>query len=172
MVESEPGKGTVFRLLFPLIPSRETAERRPEETGTAAQGRETILVAEDDDTLRRLIATMLTEFGYSVIEAVDGEEAVRKFREHGAKVDLAILDVVMPRRGGREVRDEIAKADPDTSVLFISGYGEDILQAKGITQGTANCILKPVSPLDLLRSVRQALDRGGKRRAAGAPAGA
>jgi DNA-binding response OmpR family regulator len=107
---------------------------------------------------------MLTEFGYTVIQAEDGSDAVRKFREHESEITLAILDVVMPRMDGKEVRDELLKINPAVKVLYVSGYNADILRAKGITEGTANIILKPVSPMDLLHAVRLALDSNDRRR--------
>ncbi|MDH4162311.1 MAG: PAS domain S-box protein [Nitrospirota bacterium] len=156
-VESEPGKGSSFRLYFPLI--AEAAKETPAaEQATYQEGHETVLVAEDDTALRQLTRTMMTEFGYTVIEAVDGEDAVRKFRENQERVQLVILDVVMPKKNGREVRDEIRAIRPDAKVLFISGYGADILASKGLGEGTDEYLLKPVSPMDLLRKVRKVLD--------------
>jgi two-component system cell cycle sensor histidine kinase/response regulator CckA len=158
LVESEPGRGTTFRLYFPLIAA--TAPPSPAESREADHGGpETILLAEDDSALRQLASTMLTEFGYTVIQAADGEDAVAKFRANASSIALAILDVVMPRKGGKEVYDEIVRINPEVRVLYISGYNAEILQSKGIAEGATNFILKPVSPTDLLRAIRAALDR-------------
>jgi CheY-like chemotaxis protein len=158
-VESEPGSGTLFRLYFPLVTEAIEPERVA-EPAPPSTGHETILVAEDDPSLRELTRIMLTEFGYSVIEAADGDDAVRKFREHGQEIKLAILDVVMPRMNGRQVRDEIIQMRPDIQVLFLSGYTADVLEQKGVVGDRANILLKPVSPMDLLRTVRRLIDGG------------
>jgi PAS domain S-box-containing protein len=156
-VESEPGIGSVFRLYFPLIAA--VVDQCSPEAAPLPAGHETILIAEDDATIRTLTRTILSEFGYAVIEAVDGEDAIRKFREHRDAVRLVILDVVMPRKNGREVRDEIVGMQFDVKVLYFSSYSTDILRSKGFSEGVENFIQKPVSPLDLLRTVRKTLDR-------------
>jgi CheY-like chemotaxis protein len=163
LVESEPGKGSCFRLYFPVIAA--TAEKvRADEPLTPEEGRETILIAEDDVTIRQLTRTMLGEFGYTVIEAADGEEAVNKFREHRDAIKLVILDVVMPKMNGKEAHDEIIAIKPDVKTLYISGYSADVIRSKGITEESQNIILKPVSPMDLLRTVRRVLDSGDRVR--------
>jgi PAS domain S-box-containing protein len=163
LVESEPGKGSCFRLYFPVIAA--TAEKvRADEQLPPEEGRETILIAEDDVTIRQLTRTMLGEFGYTVIEAADGEEAVNKFREHRDAIKLIILDVVMPKMNGKEAHDEIIAIRPDVKTLYISGYSADVIRSKGITEESQNIILKPVSPMDLLRSVRRVLDSGDRVR--------
>lgn len=154
-VESEPGKGSRFHLYFPLA----AAPEQHRETAGAPGGRETIVIAEDDASLRQLMRTVLAEHGYAVIEAADGEVAVQKVRENRDTVRLVLLDVIMPRKGGREVRNEIAGIAPDARVLYITGYSTEILRSKGFTESTEHFIQKPVSPQDLLRTVRQALDR-------------
>ncbi len=159
VVESEPGNGTCFLLYFPLITT--TEERAlAAEPASAEKGHETILVAEDDVTIRALTRTILGEFGYRVIEAVDGEDAVKKFRENCDDIQLVILDVVMPKKNGKDARDVITALNPAVKSLYISGYNADVLRQKGIDASTANFILKPVSPMDLLRAVRRILDSG------------
>jgi PAS domain S-box-containing protein len=163
-VESEPGTGSVFRLYFPLIAA--IVDQCSPEAPPLPTGHETILIAEDDESIRALTRTILSEFGYAVIEAVDGEDAIIKFREHCDAVRLVILDVVMPRKNGREVWEEIVRIRSDAKVLYFSSYSTDILRSKGFSEGIENLIQKPVSPLDLLRSVRKALDRPATSRAA------
>ncbi|NTW58139.1 MAG: PAS domain S-box protein [Nitrospirae bacterium] len=157
IVESEPGVGTCFSLYFPLIATSAGAAKTAEPV-LSDEGHETILVAEDDVTIRQLTKTILGEFGYAVIEAVDGEDAVQKFLENKEGIQLVILDVVMPKKNGKETRDLIAALKPDVKVLYISGYNAEVLLNKGIDADTANFILKPVSPMDLLRSVRRIID--------------
>jgi signal transduction histidine kinase/ActR/RegA family two-component response regulator len=164
IVESEPGEGACFFLYFPLIATTAKSAKTAEPARTD-EGHETILVAEDDATIRQLTKTILGEFGYDVIEAVDGEDAVQKFRENKDGIKLVILDVVMPKKNGKEARDLIAALKPDVKVLYISGYNADVLLNKGIDDDTANFILKPVSPMDLLRSVRRIIDSDDSRKA-------
>ncbi|HEY6011025.1 MAG TPA: PAS domain S-box protein, partial [Nitrospirota bacterium] len=107
-VYSEPGAGTTFRVYLPLSSIGE-GELRPEDFGPVEGGTETILVAEDDDDVRRLARVVLREYGYKLIEARDGEEAIHQFNEHRDSIDLLILDVVMPKRNGKDVLEEIQR---------------------------------------------------------------
>jgi len=159
IVSSTPGAGTCFQLYFPLIAEAAELPHAP-AVPSPGEGHETILVAEDDVTIRQLTRTILGEFGYSVIEAVDGEDAVAKFRKHQEDIQLVILDVVMPKKNGREVHDEIAALKPAVKTIYISGYNADIVRKKGITDDAANFLLKPLSPMDLLHTVRRILDEG------------
>jgi len=157
-VYSEPGKGTTFKVYLPLTLSAATAAQ-----GFAAplpqRGAETLLLAEDDDAVRKLTKTVLEDFGYEIIEAVDGEEAVRKFRENRERIAMLLLDIVMPKRNGKEVYQEIKKERPGIRALFTSGYTADVIHKKGILDDGLDFILKPVSPTDLLKKVREVLDR-------------
>jgi two-component system, cell cycle sensor histidine kinase and response regulator CckA len=157
LVDSTPGEGSCFRLYFPVIAATEDTAKADEQP-SPEEGRETILIAEDDATIRQLTRTMLGEFGYTVIDAADGEEAVKKFREHRDAIKLIILDVVMPKMNGKEARDEIIAIKPDVKTLYISGYSADVLRNKGLPEDSENIILKPVSPMDLLRKIRRVLD--------------
>jgi hypothetical protein len=103
------GTGTTFRIYLPLVGSEAPREKEPELV--AQRGTETILVAEDNADLRRLVTKVLTRHGYRAIEAVDGEDAINKHRKHKG-IDLVIVDSVMPKKNGREVYEEIRKADP------------------------------------------------------------
>jgi len=98
--------------------------------------------------------------GYTVIEAADGEEAVRKFREHRDDVRLLLMDLIMPKMDGKEACDAIRKIRPDVKVLFSTGYAPDHLRQKLRIEGPCHLIQKPVSPVDLLRKVRSLLDGG------------
>lgn len=122
-------------------------------------GKETILVAEDDESLRRLAETVLSEFGYTVITAEDGDEAVEKFIANSASIQLAIIDMIMPGKNGKEVYDEIKALNPDLKTLFASGYTADIIHKQGIIDPQFEFIMKPLSPMDLLKRVREILDR-------------
>ena len=122
-------------------------------------GTETILVAEDDEVIRNLTSSILREFGYAVIVAKDGNDAVREFRENRDRIGLLLLDVIMPRKSGKDAYEEIRTLRPDIKVLFISGYSADMINKEGILEEGSSFISKPVSPTDLLLKVREVLDR-------------
>jgi two-component system, cell cycle sensor histidine kinase and response regulator CckA len=154
-VYSELGMGTTFHIYFPALLSK--IEDKKIESSPTEGGNETILIAEDNESVRYLMKTILTKFGYNIIEAKDGEEAVQKYRENEI-IDLMIIDSVMPKKNGREVYDEIKKDEPDIKVLFTSGYTRDIVLDKGIEEKEVEFISKPLSPNALLKKVRRILD--------------
>jgi signal transduction histidine kinase/ActR/RegA family two-component response regulator len=160
-VESEPGKGTTFRIYLPLLPPDVQVERAPAVIveDRPRRGTETILIAEDDDVLRALNRKVLEEAGYKVIEAVNGAQAVELFREHRDEIKLVILDVIMPVKGGVEAFVEIRDTKPSVRAMFISGYGKDKLSLGGIKAPEADVIFKPVSTTTLLNKIREILDR-------------
>lgn len=121
-------------------------------------GTETILVAEDDPTLRKLFIEVLGSVGYEVIMAEDGLEAVRKFRDHRDEIRLALLDIIMPGKNGKEVADEIRKVNPGIRVVFTSGYAVDIMGTRSAIGPDEDFIMKPVGPRELLRKIRQSLN--------------
>jgi PAS domain S-box-containing protein len=156
-VRSVPGAGTTFTVYIPIAKGK-AARRRSSTQGTRG-GTETILIAEDNRSVRELIREILRKAGYHVVEAVDGEEAIGRFAESSQVIDLSILDVVMPKRNGKQVYDEIVMIRPDARVLFVSGYAADVITDKGIRDQSLEYIPKPVSPTLLLKKVRELLDR-------------
>jgi CheY-like chemotaxis protein len=124
-----------------------------------AAGKETVLVAEDDTEVRIITKKLLEDSGYNVIDAVDGEDAIRKFKQMRDEIDLLILDVIMPRKNGREVYNETSKIAPEIKALFLSGYNEDIIFKKGMLDPGLNFLSKPVLPAELLRKVRDVLEQ-------------
>jgi PAS domain S-box-containing protein len=161
-VYSEPAKGTTFKVYLPLIPAKKEGPAQvehPEVTG----GSETILVIEDDVHVRDLTRKVLERAGYRVIEAADGKEAGRVFRDYKDIIDLVVLDVIMPKKNGKEVYVDIKKERPDIKVLFTSGYTADIIHKKGILKESQNFILKPASPQVLLKTVRDILNNEPRR---------
>ncbi len=156
-VYSEPGKGTQFKVYLPAIErSREIVEPRIERD--AVGGSETILVAEDDEMVRELVVRLLEGAGYTILSARDGEEALRVFEEHANLIDLAILDVMMPKLSGREVMDRIQSGYPCMRFLFSSGYSENAIHTDFVIKEGLNLITKPYHREDLLRAVREVLD--------------
>ena len=121
--------------------------------------KETILLAEDEESVRKLIKEVLEADGYRVVEAADGEEAVNKFMENKDRIDILLLDIVMPKMSGREVYERIKKIKPDIKLLMASGYPADFISQKGILEEGLNFIAKPMSPPKLLKKMREVLDK-------------
>ena len=158
-VYSELGKGTEFKIYLPLIEKKAALEIQIEAAGSAKGGNETILLAEDDASLRKLSRIVLESYGYTVITAEDGEDALTKFMENREKISLALIDMIMPKKNGKEVGEAIRKVSPGTKILFASGYTMDVIMTKELTEGGYDFILKPVRPRDLLKKVREVLDK-------------
>jgi two-component system cell cycle sensor histidine kinase/response regulator CckA len=154
-VESQPDLGTTLHIYLPLAKG---AAEVSETIAGVQGGTETLLLAEDDAEVRRITKELLEQEGYQVVEAEDGEMAIKRFMEKWEAIDLMVLDVVMPKRNGKEVYDEVSRVRPDIKVLFASGYTADVVLQKGVQRGTFNYIAKPISPSELLRKVRELLD--------------
>ena len=157
-VSSELGKGTKFTMFFPAT-EKAVEEVQPVNDGEFRGGDETILLAEDNDEVRALVKHLLEVYGYAVIEAVDGEDAVTKFHEHEEAVQFLLFDVMMPRKNGKEAYEEIVEMNPEIKVLFMSGYTADILSSKGMKKEGVSYCSKPIAPKDLLHKVRVILDQ-------------
>jgi len=157
-VLSEPHKGTTFEIYLPLIRAQASVEKKREEI-PFLMGSGVILMAEDDTTVRHLVKQLLEDGGYTVIEAFDGEDVVAKFNENNDKVDLLLLDTVMPKKDGKEAYETISRIRPGVKALFMSGYSEDIIHKRGILQEGLNFIAKPVAPNALLKKIREVLDQ-------------
>ncbi|OPX96431.1 MAG: Blue-light-activated protein [Syntrophorhabdus sp. PtaB.Bin006] len=158
-VRSTVNKGTTFNLYFPITREDLRESLVPEIAPTEKhRGTEVILVAEDNVTVRQLTREVLEDSGYTVIEATDGLDAVQRFSENREKIDLVILDVVMPNRNGNEAYQEIQEIRHNVKVIFMSGYTGDVVLGKGIQDSAFNFISKPASPHNLLTKVRAVLD--------------
>jgi PAS domain S-box-containing protein len=158
-VYSEPARGTTFRIYLPTIKSTEEVPIKTPDEPLPSQGNETILVAEDDTALRELFSTILQVYGYNVILAKDGQEAIQKFMDNKDNIKLVMLDVIMPRKSGKEVYDEISKLRPDIKTIFSSGYTADRIDKDSMLKEGLNFIMKPASPRDLLKKIREVLDQ-------------
>jgi polar amino acid transport system substrate-binding protein len=158
-LDSEPGKGTTFRIYLPLLNSETLAQTAPSGPSAPTGGSETILVAEDDPSVRALVAEILGEYGYTVILADDGQEAVRQFIVNKDKIDLVLMDMVMPGQSGTAAADEIRRMQQDVRILFTSGYTAEFISNRGINDEAIELIMKPVKPVELLRKVREMLDQ-------------
>ena len=157
-VLSELHKGTTFEIFLPLIRAQATREKKKEEIPFLT-GSGVILMAEDDTTVRRLTKQLLEDAGYTVIEAFDGEDVIAKFNDNRGKIDLLLLDAVMPKKNGKEAYEMISRIRPGIKTLFMSGYSEDIIHKRGILQNGLNFITKPVAPNALLKKLKEVLEQ-------------
>ncbi len=152
------GRGCVFHIYFPAV--KTAAEKKRISPSFLTRGKEKILVAEDNEHVRVLLTDILAQYGYEVVVAVDGHDAVRKFEESEG-ISLVVMDSVMPKKNGREAYDDIQKLRPGVPTLFMSGYTTDVVLDKGVEEGQFDFIPKPLSPHELLHKVRRILDRPG-----------
>jgi PAS domain S-box-containing protein len=157
-VYSEPGFGTSFKMYLPIISSEAGEAEKAYEESIHTHGTETILLAEDDETVRGLVRILLEKQGYSVIEAADGADAVKRFMENRESIDLLLFDLIMPRMNGKEAYDEIRQWRPGLKVIFVSGYAPDIVREKMCFEPGIVMISKPIMSGPLLQKIRTLLD--------------
>lgn len=158
-VESSEGHGATFRIYLPLV-ANEVVDTIPDkgDDTEVLTGKETILLAEDEPLVRNVAVRALRGAGYTVVTAVDGEDAVAKFRDHAAEIDMVLLDVVMPKLSGRLAFERIKKIKPSIKVAFCTGYDPTTPQVDELEQSKAPTVYKPLSIVVLLSTVRQTLD--------------
>ena len=156
---SELGVGTSFKIYFPVSET----ERLLDVAMTRempAFGTETILLVDDDDRIRDVGRAMIEMGGYKVIAASSGEEALEIYAAHMSEVSLVILDLIMPGMGGKKCLEELLRIDPDSRVLFASGYSSNGLTVDETGTGVRGFIRKPYDAKDILTAIRKVLDRG------------
>lgn len=159
-VYSEPGHGTAFEIYLPVIEAGAAEEKEIVSEEPAVGGKETILLAEDDMSVREMTQNILRDFGYTVITAVDGEDAVKKFTDNKDSVRLLLFDLIMPRKTGKDAYDEIRVIRPDIKVIFASGYDPDMVRQKALLEQNVPVVYKPVPIPALLKIIRRVLDEG------------
>jgi PAS domain S-box-containing protein len=157
-VSSKVGHGTTFQIYLPIQEKRDEPLVTRTEVVLPTRGNETILVAEDDPGVRMLVSKVLESYGYEVIPAVDGVDAIEKFRIHQERIKLVLMDMIMPNKNGKETYEEIRIINPDIKVLFSSGYSADFIESRGVKETGIELIMKPVHPTELLKKVRAMLD--------------
>ncbi len=156
-VDSEAGKGTTVSCYFPRVEDAEhTQQETPEHHDSS--GTETILLVEDEPSLRNIVHKTLALRGYTVHTASHGEEGIHAAIEQQGKIDLLITDVIMPRMGGKELSRQIKSIFPDIRILFMSGYTDSAIVDHGILEDGVEFIQKPFTPMALLKKVRDILD--------------
>ncbi|HEY7436423.1 MAG TPA: ATP-binding protein, partial [Methylomirabilota bacterium] len=156
-VESEPGRGASFKVCLPRVEEEAAAAEPAKASGTRLRGSETVLLVEDDESLRTLAREILTVQGYAVLEAASPREALRIHQTHERRIDLLLTDVVMPEMNGQQLADHLKIARPDMAVLFMSGYTGATLTQLGGTEFAGHLLQKPFTPDGLSRRVREVL---------------
>ncbi len=159
-VTSRVDHGTRFDLYFPSVESDILATAPPQSQGQPQRGTETILLVEDEPSVRTLVRDELRKLGYRVIEAKNGVEACLLATQQAGSLQLLLTDVVMPGMGGRELAQHLSVIKPDLRTLFISGYMDDVGIMAGQEEGTSSFLQKPFTPEVLARAVRNLLDTG------------
>ena len=162
-VESRPGQGTTFTIYLPRLEAAVEAPRDRMSLAAKLEGSETILVVEDEEALRTLLCRFFRLYGYNVLEARHGGEALLLCERHQGPIHLMVTDVVMPQMSGKELADRLAPLHPEMKVFFMSGYTDSDLSAYGAPESSQHFIPKPFRPMDLVKKVRDSLDasRGG-----------
>ena len=164
-VDSEPGRGTTFKLYFPRVTAPNLEKMNATVAKPVPRSSETILVVEDDQAVRKLIAEILLGHGHTVLEAADGVEALKLLSEVDNPIDLILSDVVMPNMGGRELWDNVRNTHSKVHFLFMSGHTTNAIVRHGVLETGLSFLQKPFLPGQLLRATRQALDsQDGNRR--------
>ena len=154
---SQRGFGTTFSIYLPLnVEKTQPVEQSP--SFVPQGGNETVLVVEDDAAVGRLVESVLKRYGYNVILAGSGEEALEIYQSRSHDISLALLDVIMPKMNGKELCEKLRECSPQLKVLFLSGYTADLIQDKGIAMDGIDLIRKPAKPMELARKVREMLD--------------
>jgi len=157
---SEPGTGTVFKVYLPRALEAAAAEAAPALPPVERRGTETVLLVEDTQAVRALVARVLEGLGYTVLEASDASMAEIVAARHHGKIDLLLTDVVMPGDSGPELARRLSAARPGLRVLYTSGYADDAVVHHGVVAAGAAYLQKPFTPDALARKTREVLDQG------------
>jgi two-component system cell cycle sensor histidine kinase/response regulator CckA len=159
-IDVSPGEATTFRILLPAA-----AQALPVRPATAAaaglEGTETLLLVEDEAMVRDLVRRLLESYGYAVLEARNGAEALEVAGAHDARIDLVLTDVVMPQLSGPDLAARLCHLRPGLRVIFMSGYTEEKLDPQGVLEPHVQFLAKPFTPDALARKVREVLDDTG-----------
>ena len=159
-VYSELGQGTSFKVFLPRMSSDATQRASTERAAVRVRGTETVLIADDDESIRKLAGRILQGMGYHVIIASDGEEALRAAAGHAGRIDLLVTDMIMPGMRGSQLADKLRAERPGVAVLFLSGYTDASVVGTGLLDDSAQFLQKPFTMDALGRRVREVLDAG------------
>lgn len=162
---SETGTGTTFKVFLPLMEAAEVVDLAPIRKETAVRGKGRVLVVDDEEVVRSLAARMLTELGYEVFSASQGEEAVARYREAPETIDLVLLDMIMPVMGGRDCIRELRRIDPSVVAVLSTGFSNESEIQEILKEGWAGFIQKPYRADELSQVIQEALQRNARNRA-------
>ncbi len=157
-VVSAPNMGTTFKIYLPCYESTAPSEDRPHKPHVLATGNETVLVVEDEEMVRKVICLVLAKHGYHVLQAPDGQRALRLCERYPASIDLLVTDLVMPEMSGRQLAEQLAATRPHVRTLYLSGYTDDTVARQSVHGAQKSFLQKPFSPETLARKVREVLD--------------
>jgi len=158
-VYSEPGRGTTFKMYFPRVEESAESLVEPKTDAAFATGSETILVVEDEDALRDLTAELLRSAGYKVLEAENGQAAVKIATQHKGIIHMLLTDVIMPGMSGSELVTRLKELRPEFKVLYMSGYTGNLIANYGVLEAHSALLQKPFTKQTLLNRVRAMLDQ-------------
>ena len=159
-VDTEVGNGTTFKIYFPRVDKPVEAAAAQDQTGPLPRGTETLLVVEDEPSVRHLAWKVLDSLGYHVLRANNGQDALQLVHEHkGSPINLVVTDVMMPRMGGKMMADWLKATYPDLKILFTSGYTDDAIAHHGVLEPGVEFLPKPYTRAALAGKVRELLDK-------------
>jgi two-component system cell cycle sensor histidine kinase/response regulator CckA len=157
---SELGQGTTFKIYFPRVELPLDVAARVIRTGPLPRGTESLLVVEDEPSVRHLARSVLEAQGYQVLSASNGQDALHTVREHkGSPIRLVVTDVIMPQMGGKVMAEWLKTANPDLKILFTSGYTDEAISQHGVFETGVQFLPKPYTPATLVLKVREMLDK-------------
>jgi PAS domain S-box-containing protein len=157
-LHSTPGLGTTFAMYFPALPESEKPMAKAKQIALIPQGTETILLAEDEDPVRKVLRRTLERYGYKVLEAQNGLEAIKKAWDYKDTIHLLLTDTIMPKMNGKQLADELLKSRLTMKVLFVSGYPREVLSQQGILGSNIHLVQKPFELEELAKTIRNILD--------------
>jgi two-component system, cell cycle sensor histidine kinase and response regulator CckA len=157
-VHTDLGRGTSFKIYLPSVNGNQSSSKSNHGVKIAPHGKETILLVEDEESVRRMTKLALRSLDYTVLEAENGEQAIRVCEQHKQPIHLLMTDVVMPQMGGRQVAERLTACRQGIKVLFVSGYTDDAVVRHGVLQAEVAFLQKPFTQMGLARKVREVLD--------------
>jgi len=157
-VYSELGKGTTFKIFLPASQSK-ALEQEKEQAEAIPAGKETVLLAEDDATIRRMIQLTMESEGYTILAATNGQEAIEISSSYEGDIHLLLTDVIMPKLNGQELANTVQQSRPEMEVIFMSGYTDDAISHHGVLEPGVHFIQKPITPSILAKKLREVLKK-------------
>jgi len=162
-VDSEPGRGTTFKVYFPLVPEPAPLRASLDAPALSDDAYQTILVVDDDEDVRAVAGDVLRENDYRVLEARTGEEAEELAARYNGSIQLLVTDVIMPGMTGSDLMERLRRTRPAMRALFMSGYGHRAITSHGVLDASATLLEKPFTSVQLLTLVRSSLETAGHR---------